>query len=152
MSLCPDLTALRFQGTESLEKGLAGLRESVAAWESYNDSVMLKLAELESWLAAHEAEEKSSAADADELVQPPDALSRQLFRVTAEAAACTDAMYFLDKAMDASSISLEDYLKQIGSIARQQFQAQALAMKICAEMRAVGYGTAGMAPVSGGYK
>mmetsp|Transcript_9989 Transcript_9989/g.23663 ORF Transcript_9989/g.23663 Transcript_9989/m.23663 type:complete len:336 (+) Transcript_9989:199-1206(+) len=133
-------------GTSSLETGLSGLRETVRQWEAYNDQIALKVAELESWLAVQDAEGKSAEFEADEMVQPPDVLSRQLFRVTAEAAACTDAMYYLDKAMDANSIGLEDYLRQTGAIARQQFQAQALAMKISGAMRAAGYGLASAGP------
>jgi capsule polysaccharide export protein KpsE/RkpR len=64
------------------------------------------------------------------MLKASDTWSEQLFECAATVAAIEDVMYYLDKALQNEVIDLKTYLKQIRSLATEQFLAKALAMKI----------------------
>ena len=66
----------------------------------------------------------------DELAIPTDMLSAQMIILSAENAAITDALYFLDKALVRGSISLEKHLKTIRNLAKKQFLLRAHLLKL----------------------
>lgn len=76
--------------------------------------------------------EKSSRVDisVDELAIPGDIHSAQMLVLSAENAAINDALYFLDKALAEHRISLEEHLRAVRKLSKQQFLAKAHLLKI----------------------
>ena len=77
-------------------------------------------------------EEKSSKKEVsvDELAVPGDIHSAQMLILSAENAAINDALYFLDKALADSRISLHDHLIAVRKLTKTQFLARAHLLKI----------------------
>ena len=77
-------------------------------------------------------EEKSSKSEisADELAIPGDIHSAQMLILSAENAAITDALYFLDKGLENGHMSLEDHLKAVRKLTKKQFLVKSHLLKI----------------------
>jgi len=79
-----------------------------------------------------EQNEKQDAmqTNLDNLIQPADATSKQLFQCVSESLAIDDALYQLNAAFNRQHIDLKTFLKQARSLSRDQFYNLALAIKI----------------------
>jgi len=66
----------------------------------------------------------------DDLVQPADLHSEQLLNLSAENAAISDCLYFLDKALSKGNIPLDVHLKKTRELAKRQFFVRAHGLKI----------------------
>ena len=77
-------------------------------------------------------EEKSSKSEisADELAIPGDIHSAQMLILSAENAAITDALYFLDKGLENGHMSLEGHLKAVRKLTKKQFLVKSHLLKI----------------------
>jgi len=139
-----ELQAKLDAGAETLKRGISGLRDTRRALETYNEEVGMKLAQMESWLVEHEAEAKREV-DPFEAAAEPDVISRQLFRLVAEGAACEDGLFALDRALANDAIDAETFMKECRKLSRRQFEARYLAGKISEAMRRARYGVPGAA-------
>lgn len=108
---------------------------------------------LETWLSANDR--PTTELDPDRIFEPADALSRQLLDCISSDLAIEDTMYALDKALQAGAggpslrrsgsggdgasarggLAVDTYLKEVRSLAREQFTFRALELKIRAAQR-----------------
>ena len=65
----------------------------------------------------------------DEVLIAPTMVSNQLWTLCAEEAACREAMYVLQKAVDRGRVSGNDFVRQMRSLGRECFLKMALARK-----------------------
>ena len=91
-----------------------------------------RTAQVTQWLAEHEAR-AGQPLDADAVVSARDALSRQMLELVAADAAAEDALNALHAARE--QVELGAFLKGVRKLARDQFQARALAVKVLARQR-----------------
>jgi ESCRT-I complex subunit TSG101 len=68
----------------------------------------------------------------DEVLVAPTLVAQQLWALTAEEAACREAMYVLQKAVDRGRISGSDFVRQMRGLGRESFLRMVLARK-CAK-------------------
>ena len=80
------------------------------------------------WL--EENEKPENKLDLDKVILPTDTWSAQCMNEVSSAAATTDTLLQLDQYLEDELISLEQYLKQIGKLAREQFHKLALRKEI----------------------
>ncbi|GAB4822413.1 hypothetical protein N2152v2_009459 [Parachlorella kessleri] len=71
--------------------------------------------------------------DPDAAIVAADALSQQALDVQAFDLALEDALYALDKALNAGLVQPDAYIKQVRAVCRQQFMARAVGNKIAAK-------------------
>jgi ESCRT-I complex subunit TSG101 len=77
--------------------------------------------------------ELKGSVDPDELLQPFDNLSKQIVNLHSRQLAIEDAMYYLERALASSknnSIDTATFLREIRSLAREQFLCKSHLMKI----------------------
>jgi ESCRT-I complex subunit TSG101 len=65
----------------------------------------------------------------DEVLVAPTLVAQQLWTLTAEEAACREAMYVLQKAVDRGRISGSDFVRQMRGLGRESFLKMVLARK-----------------------
>lgn len=65
----------------------------------------------------------------DEVLVAPTLVAQQLWTLTAEEAACREAMYILQKAVDRGRISGSDFVRQMRGLGRESFLKMVLARK-----------------------
>merc|ERR1711862_474656 len=75
-------------------------------------------------------EQEKQQQHVDDLVQPTDLHSKQMLYLSAENAAISDCLYFLDKALSKGNVSLDLHLKKTRELAKRQFLVRAHCMKI----------------------
>ena len=80
------------------------------------------------WLEQNEKPEMK--LDIDKVILPTDQWSDQCINQVSIAAATTDTLLELDEYFEDELISLQQYLKQIGKLAREQFHNIALSKEI----------------------
>lgn len=119
-------SASRLQEHEDeLEQHHAALRSYEAQLTSYVDALSL-------WVAQNESVELGPDT-VGSLVQPTDVLSAQLLRTVAEAAAIEDSYALLSKALEAGTISVQEYVKEARRRGKRQYELKALAKTIQTE-------------------
>ncbi|BDA41500.1 Tumor susceptibility gene 101 protein [Coccomyxa sp. Obi] len=89
-----------------------------------------KAAALGKWLEENEKKQVSGEVDADTAIVPADVLSKQALEGQAEDLALEDALYSLDKALQANSLTPEVYIKQVRALCGKQFMVRALGRKV----------------------
>lgn len=111
----------------ALEERRDALRTSGAALEENNDDLRV-------WLAEADARDADAdAPDENDLVVPADQPSARMLELAAESAAVTDCLYYLDKALVRGTIPMEVHIKKVRRLAKKQFLAKALLVKISEE-------------------
>ena len=65
----------------------------------------------------------------DEVLVAPTLVAQQLWTLTAEEAACREAMYVLQKAVDRGRVSGSDFVRQMRGLGRECFLKMVLARK-----------------------
>ena len=110
---------------------IAYLTKRKEALEVYHKELDKGIQKLTAFVKSAE-EEKSSKKEVsvDELAVPGDIHSAQMLILSAENAAINDALYFLDKALADSRISLHDHLIAVRKLTKTQFLARAHLLKI----------------------
>lgn len=116
-------------GKEAIAKELDDLESAKTKLTEAIATVDGKTIEINEWL--QEAEEnKEEEVDVDEICQPVTKLHAQMLEHSAENAALTDALYFLDRAMYTGHIDCTTHLKSVRKLAKQQFLTRAHLIKI----------------------
>jgi len=106
---------------EKLETLEVELDQSIVRIQHYVDTVETEKKE-------RQAREQDRCID--DVVVPRDIKSAQLLVLSAENAALSDALYFLDKALEQGELKLDDHLKNIRKLAQRQFMVRAHLLKI----------------------
>eukprot|EP01133_Synstelium_polycarpum_P004067 gene4067-4739_t len=109
------------------------LNSDITAYQDLITGVTEKNEQLEKWLKEHEKEEGDDI-DIDAHSEPKDPLSKQLLSLVSEDATIEDALYYLDKALHSNRITLEEYLKNVRSLSREQFMIRATVRKVHAHL------------------
>jgi ESCRT-I complex subunit TSG101 len=119
---------------ERIEADLKDLVNKKSELEGHVATVNDKTKEIEEWLeASKNAEEKEPSVD--DICEPVNKLHAQMLDLSAENAALTDLMYFLDRGMYTGQIDCITHLKMIRKHAKQQFLIRAHLIKINAVLQ-----------------
>jgi Vps23 core domain. len=106
---------------------IAYLNKRKQELEKYHEEVDGCIGKLSTFIKNVEKEKSSKSAteiSVDELAVPSDIHSAQMLLLSAENAAINDALYFLDKALADNGISLEEHLRVVRKLSKQQFFSQ----------------------------
>lgn len=91
-----------------------------------------KTEEIQSWIASQTSVSPEKATrSVDDLVIPSNA---QIMDLSAENASLTDALYFLDLALQKCTLDLTSHLKHVRQLAKRQFLVRALLQKVSQQM------------------
>lgn len=117
------------QNRDYLDKEMNQLQQRKRELQNHIETMDAKTKEIENWLEESETlkEEKPSP---DDLCQPVTKLDAQMLDLSAESAALTDTMYFLDRGMYMGQIDCTTHLKMIRKLAKRQFLIKAHLIKI----------------------
>ncbi|CAJ1967047.1 unnamed protein product [Cylindrotheca closterium] len=88
-----------------------------------------KTAEVKDFLEVN-GESKEEEISVDDMCQPVSKLHAQMLELSAENAALTDALYFVDRAMYMGQMDCTTHLKSVRKLAKRQFLIRALLIKI----------------------
>jgi len=107
---------------EDLKKQKSTLTQHVATIDA-------KTEEIESWLKESESA-KAEERDINDICIPVTKVDAQMLELSAENAALTDTMYFLDRGMYTGQIDCTTHLKIVRKLAKRQFLIRAHLIKI----------------------
>ncbi|XP_042503653.1 protein ELC-like [Macadamia integrifolia] len=126
------------QRDEHLSKELRKFQGETEGLEQELQMILMDTDLLESWLRENEGRvSKAKTVEVEEILEPCDALSKQMLECTASDLAIEDVVYSLDKAVQEGSIPFDQYLRNIRSLSREQFFHRAMASKVrSAQMQA----------------
>ncbi|EGC32743.1 hypothetical protein DICPUDRAFT_155276 [Dictyostelium purpureum] len=111
---------------QQLEKG--ELQEQLALYNSQIDQLNENITQLEKWIKENDKPETD--IDIDAMLGPKDPLSKQLLKLVSDDSTIEDLLYYLDKALHSNRISLDEYLKNVRSLSRDQFMIKATVKKV----------------------
>ena len=117
------------QNKECLDKEMNYLVERKRELENHIETMDAKVEEIENWLKESKSA-KEEEPDVDDLCQPVTKLDTQMLDLSAESAALTDTMYFLDRGMYMGQINCSTHQKLIRKLAKKQFLIKAHLIKI----------------------
>jgi len=117
------------QNKSCLDKEMANLTQQKHSLEQHIETIDAKTEEIENWLKESESA-KEEEPDVDEICQPSTKLDAQMLDLSAESAALTDTMYFLDRGMYMGQIDCTTHLKIIRKLAKRQFLVRAHLIKV----------------------
>ncbi|EFA85960.1 tumor susceptibility gene 101 protein [Heterostelium album PN500] len=104
------------------------LKSDMDVFEKLIVSTTEKIEQIDKWIKENEKDEKD--LDIDALSAPKDALQKQLLSLVSEDMTIEDALYYLDKALHLNRITLDEYLKNIRTLSREQFMIRATVRKV----------------------
>mmetsp|Transcript_34126 Transcript_34126/g.80308 ORF Transcript_34126/g.80308 Transcript_34126/m.80308 type:complete len:397 (+) Transcript_34126:101-1291(+) len=114
---------------DQIQKEMQELTQKKKELKDHIEIIDEKTKEINEWL-----EESKNAGDeepeVDDICQPVNKLDAQMLDLSAENAALTDAMYFLDRGMYMGQIDCTTHLKMIRKLAKRQFLIRAHLIKI----------------------
>ncbi|GAM17589.1 hypothetical protein SAMD00019534_007640 [Acytostelium subglobosum LB1] len=113
-------TARISQEVEALNKELSNCEVMIINVTERND-------QYDRWLLENKRDDKD--VDIDSLSEPREPITRQLLQLVSEDQTIEDTLYYLDKALQKQRISLEEYLKSVRSLSREQFMIRATIKK-----------------------
>jgi len=88
---------------------------------------------------AKEHNDSSEEIKVDDLVLPIDILSGQMLALSAENAAISDTLFFLDKGLAKGIIALDVHLKAVRRLAKRQFLVRAHLLKLAASKESMSF-------------
>lgn len=112
-----------------IDEELKDLVNRKAELETAVATVDDKTREIEEWLTESKGTEQKEP-DVDEVCQPINRLHSQLLNLSAENAALTDTLYFLDRGMYMGQIDCPTHLKMVRTLAKRQFLVRAHLIKL----------------------
>jgi ESCRT-I complex subunit TSG101 len=117
-----------------IDADLKDLVNKKSELEEHVATLDTKTKEIQEWLeASKDAEEKEP--NIDDVCEPVNKLHAQMLDLSAENAALTDLMYFLDRGMYTGQIDCSTHLKMIRKHAKRQFLIRAHLIKINAAIQ-----------------
>jgi len=93
-----------------------------------------KIKQLDDWILENEKTD-GSEIDVDVILGPKDSLSKQLLKLVSDDSTIEDLLYYLDKALHSNRITLEEYIKNVRSLSRDQFMIKATVKKVQSVIR-----------------
>jgi len=117
------------QNKKFLDKEMNDLAQKKAELKEHIETLDAKTEEIEKWLKESESA-KEEQTSVDDICQPLTKLDAQMLDLSAESAALTDTMYFLDRGMYMGQIDCTTHLKMIRKLAKRQFLIKAHLIKI----------------------
>ena len=113
------------------------LRDQKEKLENYKEQLDTQTEQLKNFVETLKSQKEGSSGmdwknpeSVDNIAVPNNIHSRQMLELSAENAAITDLMYFLDKALAKGTIPLDVHLKQIRRLAKKQFLVKAHLLKV----------------------
>eukprot|EP00246_Nothoceros_aenigmaticus_P011707 TRINITY_DN3306_c0_g1_i2.p1 TRINITY_DN3306_c0_g1~~TRINITY_DN3306_c0_g1_i2.p1 ORF type:complete len:423 (-),score=53.91 TRINITY_DN3306_c0_g1_i2:183-1451(-) len=113
---------------DEIEKGVRELQQEKEGLEAQLQVFLTNTDVLESWLK--ENDKVGEDLDIDSVYEPADALSKQLLDCTAADLAVEDILYSLDRAAQEGVIPVDQFLKHVRTLAREQFFHRATCAKV----------------------
>lgn len=120
--------ALLRQREDQCKQGLRELQDEKEALEHQLQIVLTNTDVLETWLQANK--KINMEFEIDDVLEPCDALSRQLLDITTADLAIEDIFYCLDRAVQGGALPMDAYLKHVRTFAREQFFHKAMAVRV----------------------
>lgn len=118
-------------GRKDIDEQKKTLAETKALLQRQISELNQHTSEIADEIQKHAASSKErKEVDVDELAKPTDARSKQILDLVVTDAALTDCLFFVDKGLFKGKLTLNDHLKQVRKLAKQQFMVRAHLMKI----------------------
>jgi len=117
------------QNRDCFDKEMSNLTQQKQALEQHIETIDTKTEEIENWLKESEVA-KEVVPNVDDICQPVTKMDARMLNFSAESAALTDTMYFLDRGMYMGRIDCTTHLKLIRKLAKRQFLIRAHLIKI----------------------
>jgi ESCRT-I complex subunit TSG101 len=118
------------QSKKTIAEELEHLGKTKEQLEQHIATVDAKTGEIEQWLEESKDNKQNEEANVDEMCQPVSKLHAQMLDLSAENAALTDALYFLDRGMYMGQMDCNTHLKSVRNLAKKQFLVRAHLIKI----------------------
>ena len=116
---------------EAGEKTIAQQKSSLAEAKIMIQSQITQLDEqISKMTEAVECSKQQAEPDVDSLAIPTNLYSRQMLRLIATNASISDCLYYLDKGLVRGKLRLDEHLKQVRNLGKQQFMVRAHLMKV----------------------
>ena len=120
---------------DKISRDLEVLTETKRQLESQIGVVDSKTREIQEWLEEYRTtknngDSQEKKVDVDSLCQPASRIHSQMLELSAENAALTDALYFLDRGMYMGQLDCTSHLKSVRKMAKRQFLVRAHLLKI----------------------
>lgn len=126
-----DKQELEQYSVSKLQQDIRQLEDKKSALQKAVSIVDEKTTEINAWLETAKAAPKAKKElSIDELVVPVSSLHEQMLELAAETESLSDALYFADRALQQHQIDVTQHLKLVRQIAKKQFFAKALLLKI----------------------
>jgi ESCRT-I complex subunit TSG101 len=113
----------------TIAQELEYMQKTKQSLQQHISTVDKKTQEIEQWLETSK-ESKQEEVSVDDLVQPVTSLHSQMLDLSAENAALTDALYFLDRGFYMGQMDCTTHLKSVRKLAKRQFLVRAHLIKI----------------------
>lgn len=113
----------------TIAEELEHMQKTKQSLEQHISTVDKKTQDIEQWLETSK-ESKQEEVSVDDLVQPVTSLHSQMLDLSAENAALTDALYFLDRGFYMGQMDCITHLKAVRKLAKRQFLVRAHLIKI----------------------
>ena len=123
------------QTKKQIEQEIQELTNEKIKLNQHINTMDNKTTEIENWLEESNKNDttnnlKQEEINVDDICQPVNKLNTQMLELSAESAALTDVMYFLDRGMYMNQIDCTTHLKMIRKLAKRQFLIRAHLIKI----------------------
>ena len=118
------------QAKETVTKELKSLQETKEELEKHIATVDNKTEEIKQWLDECKDNQQDREENVDDVCQPVSKVHAQMLDLSAENAALTDALYFLDRGMYMGQMDCTTHLKSVRKLAKRQFLVRAHLIKI----------------------
>mmetsp|Transcript_54157 Transcript_54157/g.60555 ORF Transcript_54157/g.60555 Transcript_54157/m.60555 type:complete len:416 (-) Transcript_54157:38-1285(-) len=121
------------QTNKQIDQEIQDLSNKKIQMKQHNETIDIKTEDIKSWLEESKddtTKESDKNNNVDDICQPVNKLNTQMLDLSAESAALTDVMYFLDRGMYGGQIDCTTHLKMIRKLAKRQFLIRAHLIKI----------------------
>lgn len=126
-----DEHSLAFSAKQEIDAKIELYKTYILDTEKKVEDVDRSIRKIQVWLEQAEENKVDEAnIGIDDLVQPAHRHHEQMLNLSAENAAITDALYFLDRALHQGHLDLDTHLRQVRSMSKRQFLVRAHLLKI----------------------
>lgn len=126
-----DQQNLTYSSEHKIEPQLVFYEKYIVDIEKRMKDVDQSICDIHIWLKqAEEHQEEDANTSVDDLIQPAHRLHEQMLNLSAENAAISDALYFLDRALYQGHLNLDTHLRQVRRLSKRQFLVRAHLLKI----------------------